>query len=175
MSLPSILGIAGYSGSGKTTLLLRLLPLLMAHGLTLAVIKHSHHWQLAEKSGSDSERYQALGVPQVLLISSDGRWLNGRALPPVVTDDLSAHAAILTPCDLILVEGYKHAPITKIEVIDQTLAAPALYTTDQRVIALAVDQPLETPLPLFLRDDVAGLSAFILDYLHHDSEQHANR
>jgi molybdopterin-guanine dinucleotide biosynthesis protein B len=37
-----ILGFVGYSGSGKTTLLCKLLPLLTARGLRIAVIKHEH-------------------------------------------------------------------------------------------------------------------------------------
>lgn len=173
--MPPLLGIAGYSGSGKTTLLLRLLPQLMAQGLTLAIIKHSHHRCLAAKHGSDSERYQALGVPQVLLVGADGWCLNGQQQPPAARNDILAYAAALMPCDLILVEGYKHEPIDKIEVINSALASPTLYASDPRVIAVAADSRLAIPLPLFLRDDIAGLSAFIMDYVHHDTEQSANR
>ena len=168
--MPPLLGLAGYSGSGKTTLLLRLLPQLIAQGLTLAVIKHSHHCHLAEKQGSDSECYQALGVPQVLLIGADGWQLNGQPQPPAARDDILAYAETLAPCDLILVEGYKHAPIDKIEVINSALGMPTLYTADPRVIAVAADSHLPTLLPFFLRDDVVGLSAFIMDYVHHDTE-----
>jgi molybdopterin-guanine dinucleotide biosynthesis protein B len=38
-----IIGIAGYSGSGKTTLIERIIPLLVAEGLRVSLIKHAHH------------------------------------------------------------------------------------------------------------------------------------
>ena len=36
-------GIAGYSGSGKTTLIERLVPTLVARGVSVSLIKHAHH------------------------------------------------------------------------------------------------------------------------------------
>ncbi|MDN6833787.1 MAG: molybdopterin-guanine dinucleotide biosynthesis protein MobB, partial [Enterobacterales bacterium] len=41
-SIP-LLGIAAYSGTGKTTLLKKLIPLLNAKGIRIALIKHTHH------------------------------------------------------------------------------------------------------------------------------------
>ncbi|BAE51573.1 molybdopterin-guanine dinucleotide biosynthesis protein B [Paramagnetospirillum magneticum] len=38
-----VFGIAGWSGSGKTTLLIRLIPALVARGVRVATVKHTHH------------------------------------------------------------------------------------------------------------------------------------
>lgn len=38
-----LLGFAAFSGTGKTTLLELLIPLLVAQGLKVALVKHSHH------------------------------------------------------------------------------------------------------------------------------------
>ena len=57
-----ILGIAAWSGTGKTTLLEKLLPLLAAYGLKVAVIKHAHH---------SFEGFKAWPIPK-LVIYRDG-------------------------------------------------------------------------------------------------------
>jgi molybdopterin-guanine dinucleotide biosynthesis protein B len=44
-----IFGLAGWSGSGKTTLMIRLIPALVARGLSVSTIKHAH-------SGFDVDR-----------------------------------------------------------------------------------------------------------------------
>ena len=37
-----ILGFCAFSGTGKTTLLTQLIPLLVANGVRIAMIKHAH-------------------------------------------------------------------------------------------------------------------------------------
>ena len=43
MSPLPLLGFVAWSGTGKTTLLERLIPRLVARGLRLGVLKHTHH------------------------------------------------------------------------------------------------------------------------------------
>jgi molybdopterin-guanine dinucleotide biosynthesis protein B len=45
----------------------------------------------------------------------------------------------LSPCDLVLVEGYKAAPIPKLEIHRPSLGKPLLYPGDPNVVALATD------------------------------------
>ena len=53
-----VFGFAGYSGSGKTTLIERVLPGLIAHGLRVSVIKHTHHDVDLDRPGKDSYRHR---------------------------------------------------------------------------------------------------------------------
>ena len=53
------LGIAGYSGSGKTTLVTRLIPELMARGLSVSTVKHTHHNVRLDRPGDLSRRLPA--------------------------------------------------------------------------------------------------------------------
>ena len=38
-----VFGFAGWSGSGKTTLIERLIPVLVARGVRVSLVKHAHH------------------------------------------------------------------------------------------------------------------------------------
>ncbi len=49
-----IIGLAGWSGSGKTTLITKLLPRLIARGLTVSTLKHAHHGFDMDQPGKDS-------------------------------------------------------------------------------------------------------------------------
>ena len=68
-----LLGITGYSGSGKTTLLEKLIPVLIAYGIRVSVIKHSHHNSQVDKEGKDSWRMKEAGSAQVILANNE-RW-----------------------------------------------------------------------------------------------------
>jgi len=159
-----VLGIAGYSGSGKTTLIEKLLPRLAAAGLAVSVIKQSHHDIEVDKPGKDSWRHRQAGAREVLL-TSPHRWMLVGELRGAPEPDLQAHIARLSPCDLVLVEGYKHADLDKIEVWRATNGKPWLHPDDRRCIAVAADAPPTGELPRFHPDDLDALAAFILDWL----------
>jgi molybdopterin-guanine dinucleotide biosynthesis protein B len=161
-----LLAISGYSGSGKTTLITRLIPLLRAAGLRVAVIKHTHHAAEWDAPGKDSWRHREAGAEQVMLVTPERRFLS-EACPAANELPLEAHVARLAPCDLVLAEGFKHHPAPRIEVIDVLQDKPRLYPADPQVLALAVDQPLDTALPQFARGDAAGISQFILYWFNH--------
>ncbi|HQT00805.1 MAG: molybdopterin-guanine dinucleotide biosynthesis protein B [Hydrogenophilales bacterium 16-64-46] len=132
-----VFGIAGYSGSGKTTLIERVLPVLAARGLRVAVLKHTHHSVDLDQPGKDSWRAREAGAAAVLLVS-DARsalLVEHRAEPPVLAELL----ARLPPCDLVLVEGWKREPIAKLEVHRAATGKPWLYPDDSCVRAVAAD------------------------------------
>jgi molybdopterin-guanine dinucleotide biosynthesis protein B len=160
-----LLGVAGWKGSGKTTLIERLLPLLRGSGLRVAAIKHTHH-PLRDHDGlTDGERHTRAGAAAVIVIGSENWELSGKpqTSPPPSLDDA---AALLGDVDLVLVEGFKSAPIEKIEVRGGG-SNPPLAASDPLVIAIAADdEPIER-VPVFDRNDAEGLAAFILDRLSH--------
>ena len=57
-----IFGLAGWSGSGKTTLVVRLLPALIARGVTVSTVKHAHHDFDIDQPGKDSWRHREAGA-----------------------------------------------------------------------------------------------------------------
>lgn len=155
-----VLGIAGYSGAGKTTLLEKLIPLLRTDGLTISLVKHAHCGFDVDHPGKDSYRHRQAGAGEVL-VASDLRWAlmhENQAESPPVLDDLLKK---LSPCDLVLVEGWKSDPIPKIEVHRQANGKPWLYPEDANILAVASDAPPPDDKHWLALDDVASIRAFI--------------
>lgn len=159
-----VFGIAGYSGSGKTTLLEKLIPRLTARGLTVSVIKHTHHGFDIDRPGKDSYRHREAGASEVLL-ACGVRWALMREVrdaPEPCLDDLLTR---LAPCDLVLVEGFKQEPIPKVEVYRPANGKPPLFPGRRDVVAVATDGEVATDLPRLPLDDAEAVAVFILDYL----------
>lgn len=156
-----VFGFAGYSGSGKTTLLEQLIPFFRAQGLQLALIKHAHHDFDIDQPGKDSYRHRKAGAAEVL-ITSDRRWALMHELNGAPEPDLATHLARLSPCDLVLVEGFKRAALPKLEIHRAANGKPLLFPQDPHIIAIASDTPLETALPLFDLNAVEPIGQFIL-------------
>jgi molybdopterin-guanine dinucleotide biosynthesis protein B len=161
-----ILGIAGYSGSGKTTLIEKLIPLLVREGLRVSLIKHAHHAFEVDYPGKDSWRHRQAGCTEVL-VSSSQRWALMHELRGGPEPTLQEQLRHLSPCDLVIVEGWKFDPIARIEVHRSGADArrPLLFPSDPHVIAVATDEPLDTRLPQFDLDDAAAIARFILDFV----------
>jgi len=142
-----ILGIAGYSGSGKTTLIEKLIPILVREGLRVSLVKHAHHEFDVDHPGKDSWRHRRAGCTEVLVTSSQ-RWALMRELRGEPEPGLQEQLQLLSPCDLVIVEGFKHDAIPKIEVHRREAGTALLHPGDPEVIAVATDEPLATKLPI---------------------------
>ena len=141
-----VLGFAAWSGTGKTTLLTKLIPLLKAQGLRVVIIKHAHHNFEIDKPGKDSYRFNKAGASQVVVASNKCiasiRMIEDNEDEPRLEDALNAlHTSQV---DLVLVEGFKHAAIPKIELHRQSLQKPYLYPRDKLIIALAENTKKES-------------------------------
>ncbi|MEW6313313.1 MAG: molybdopterin-guanine dinucleotide biosynthesis protein B [Pseudomonadota bacterium] len=158
-----VFGIAGYSGNGKTTLIERLIPALSAHGYTVSLVKHAHHDFDVDLPGKDSHRYRQAGASEVL-VSSARRWALMHELRGAAELDLDAALARLSPCDIVLVEGYKVAPIPKLEVYRPAAGKPRL-PADAHIVAVASDEAIDITLPLLDLNDAEAVARFILSYL----------
>jgi molybdopterin-guanine dinucleotide biosynthesis protein B len=159
-----VFGFAAWSGSGKTTLIENMLPLLVARGLKVSVIKHAHHAFDVDQPGKDSFRHRRAGAGEVL-ICSRARWALMHELRREPEPELPRLLERLTPCDLVLVEGFKRAPIPKIEIHRLAWAKPLLFPDDSHVVALATDAAIATRLPTFGLEDYAGIAGFMLKHL----------
>lgn len=156
-----VFGFAGYSGSGKTTLIEQLIPRILAEGYRVSLIKHAHHDFEIDYPGKDTYRHRQAGCQEVV-ISSDKRWAliaELRGAPQLSLEEILAR---LSPCDLVLVEGFKFDPIPKLEIHRPSLGKPLIYPNDPYIVALACDVPLESPLPVYDLRDSAALAALVL-------------
>lgn len=159
-----IIGIAGFSGSGKTTLVEKVIPLLVAEGLRVSLIKHAHHEFDVDQPGKDSYRHRHAGASEVL-VSSSKRWALMHELRGAAEATLEDQLKQLSPCDLVIVEGYKTAPIPKVEVHRRENNTPLLHPEDAHVVAVATDEALETKLPQLDIDDAGSVARFIIQHL----------
>ena len=157
-----VLGFAGWSGSGKTTLIEALVPRLTSLGLRVSLVKHAHHAFDVDQPGKDSYRHRQAGCVEVL-VSSPVRWALMHELRGDAELSLSDALRRLSPCDLVLVEGYKRAPIAKLEVWREALGKPRLHVADRHIVAVAADPPgrPSAGLPEFALGDVAAIATFI--------------
>ena len=159
-----VLGIAGYSGSGKTTLIEKVIPVLVAGGLRVSLIKHAHHEFDVDQPGKDSYRHRHAGCSEVL-VSSSKRWALMHELRESPEPSLDELVARMTPVDLLLVEGFKHHGHAKIEVHRPSLGKKLLYLEDPWIVAVATDEPFAARVPLLPLGDPAAVAAFISDHL----------
>lgn len=157
-----MIGIAGWSNSGKTTLIEKLTAHFSAKGLRIATIKHSHHKFEIDKPGSDTERHRRAGASETAIVSGSRvaviEEIEARGEP-----SLEDVAKRLKPADIIFVEGYKSAPILKVEVRRQEAATERmLASNDANVIAIAADYDVDGHgKPVLDLNDVEGIAAAI--------------
>lgn len=161
VSVP-IIGIVGWKKSGKTTLSVRLIAEFTRRGLSVSSIKHAHHAFQIDDGDTDSAKHRKAGAGQVAIVSSK-RWALVTELRDAPEPDFAEVVASLEPCDLVLVEGYKSAPIPKIEARrEAAFERTPLAERDPNVVAIAADHPVTgTSLPVFALDDVPAIADFI--------------
>lgn len=156
-----IVGIAGWKNSGKTTLVEALVRVLTARGYRVSTIKHAHHAFDIDVPGKDSHRHREAGAREVL-VASGQRWalmheLRGENEPSL--DDLLAR---LSPCDLVLVEGFKRDAHPKIEVVRAAGPDGRIADMDGTVCAIATDDAaLAAGHPHLPLNDIAAIADFI--------------
>lgn len=165
-----ILGFAAYSGTGKTTLLEQLIPLFNEKGLNVSLIKHAHHDFDIDYPGKDSYRLRKAGAIETL-VASNQRWAlvhehDHEADKFPAEPNLTELITHLTTdnIDLVLVEGFKHEAIPRIELHRKILNKPYLYPNDAQIIALATDSNDENiqALPLLDINDPRQIMHFII-------------
>jgi len=153
-------GFAGWSGSGKTTLIEKLIPLFVKRGLRVSLVKHAHHTFDVDHPGKDSYRHRQAGAGEVLVTSSR-RWVLMHELQGAQEPSFEEQIRHISPCDLLFVEGYKFAPIPKLEVWRAAPGEGLLHPNDPHIVAVASDAKVETRLPLLDLNAPEAIADFI--------------
>jgi len=164
MSGMKTIGFAGWSGSGKTTLIERIIPRFAEHGLRVSLIKHAHHTFDVDQAGKDSYRHRHAGAGEVLVTSSR-RWVLMHELRGEREPTFEEQAERLSPCDLLIVEGFKFASIPKIEVWRAATGEALLHPKDRDIVAIATDSKLKTGIPVLDLNDTDAIAAFVMVHL----------
>jgi molybdopterin-guanine dinucleotide biosynthesis protein B len=161
MSATRVLGITGWSGSGKTTLITKLIPALAARGLRIATLKHAHHSFDVDQPGKDSYVHRQAGASEVI-VSSARRWVQMHEVGDGREASLRELLQRVSPCDLILIEGFKSERHPKLEVYRAENSQKPLHPEDDRIVAIASDSPFpHAPVPRVDLNDIAAVADLV--------------
>jgi molybdopterin-guanine dinucleotide biosynthesis adapter protein len=161
MNLAKVLGIVGWSGAGKTTLITKLIPILARRGLRVATLKHAHHAFDVDQPGKDSYEHRKAGASEVI-VSSSRRWVQMHEVGSGAEASLAELLGRLSPCDLVLIEGFKGERHPKLEVYRQATDKGPLHPTDSRIVAIASDRGFpDARLPVVDLNDVESVADLV--------------
>ena len=166
MTKPPVIGVAGWKNSGKTTLTVKLVEAFAARGLKVATIKHAHHSFQIDEGETDSARHRRAGASEVAIVSG-GRWAIVHELRDEPEPSFSDMLDRLSPVDLVIAEGFKGEPISKVEVRrSESNSKEPLAASDPNIIAIATDHETDGgTLPVFALDDIDGIAKLIAQHL----------
>lgn len=166
-----VVGFFGYSGSGKTTLVEKLIPALKSRGLSVSVVKHAHHRFDIDHPGKDTWRHRQAGASEVVVASSCRLALirEFRQLTELTVHELIAE--LDAGVDWVLVEGFKHSNLNKIEVwrarAEHGSSAPPRYPSDAYIVAVATDAaaklPHATARPVLDLNNAAAVADYLVE------------
>ena len=157
--------VSGVKNSGKTTFLAALIPELKALGLQVAVIKHDGHSFLPDREGTDTFRLLEAGAMGTAVF--DGEKFQAVKYARVTEREL---APLFPEADLILLEGFKHSPYPKIEILRGAVSR-APVCDPATLLALVTDTELHpTGIPVYAPEDAAGVARLLADWIGKSKE-----
>jgi molybdopterin-guanine dinucleotide biosynthesis protein B len=158
--MPPVIAFVGKPDCGKTTLLEKLIPELNRRGLQVGTIKHHVHAFEMDREGKDTWRHKRAGARVVALSSPTGLGvIRDHDHDPAVPELLDRY---FPDVDLVLVEGYKHSDLPKVEVFRASVHDTPLAGRDQSWLALVSDVRPAGDLPWFGLDEIAALADFLV-------------
>jgi molybdopterin-guanine dinucleotide biosynthesis protein B len=153
--------VAAASNSGKTTLIEKVVRILKARGLRVAVIKHASAGFELDKPGKDSWRFQQAGADAVVLVGPGSMALMKKIEqepPPREIEKMVPDA------DIIIHEGFKKAAVNMIEVFRNGISGDLpLCMDDASYLALVSDKPYDVSIPRFDLNDAIGVADFLVN------------
>jgi len=156
-----MISVIGLKNAGKTTFLVALAAELVRRKFRVMTIKHGSHPADMDQQGKDTWRHWHEGKAERVLMESPGqRVLFERTTEE--SDPVTLARQYLTGADIVLVEGFKRAPLPKIEVYrraagPQPVFDPAVHDPAQWIAMVTDDRTLRAPFPVFRFSDTAWL------------------
>lgn len=121
-----IITVIGRKDAGKTTLTVALASEFARRRRRVMTIKHGHHPADVDRPGSDTFRhFREAKAERTLIAGPDIRVLFERT--PDDYDPVGLARRYMEDADLVLCEGYKRAPLPKIEVWRKAVGGRPLY------------------------------------------------
>ena len=144
MAATRIISIVGRKNAGKTTLAVALTSELVRRKHRVMTIKHGHHPADVDRQGSDTWRHFHEGqAERVLIASPELRVLFERSADDY--DPIGLARRYMEGADIVIAEGFKAAPLPKIEVYRRAVADKPLYnpraTNAREWVAILTDDP----------------------------------
>jgi molybdopterin-guanine dinucleotide biosynthesis adapter protein len=162
-----VIAFSGYSGAGKTTLMEGVMAAFKARGLRVSVVKHAHAGFDMDKPGKDSHRHRAAGAFEVLVASKHRSALLREYEKEM---EVSVHhliAQLYEGVDWVLVEGFKHGDLRKIEVFRPSLGKEPRFDEDDFIVGMATDDAAffqgKTLRPVFDLNAPSLVAQWLLD------------
>lgn len=142
-----IVGFVGTANCGKTTVLCSVVAELVARGYRVATIKHSRETIEVDHEGKDTFKHREAGACRVIAASAGRLAVMSEVEAEQEPDELVGR--YVDRADIVLVEGFKNAPVPKIEVWrtnqpDETIVC----RDDPHWLAIATDFPHEVEVPV---------------------------
>ena len=158
-----VLGIIG-NCEAKASLVADIVAHLVRRGYAVSTVKRVRDDVDLDRPGKDTFQQRQAGAHEVIIASSF-RW----AILHERTDgfhepEISPLIARLDPVDFIIAEGFRIAPIPKIEIIRAGSTRRPQYLDDPSIIAIASDGPMQLPLATFALTDVAALASCLIEH-----------
>jgi molybdopterin-guanine dinucleotide biosynthesis protein B len=156
-----IISVIGRKNAGKTTLAVALLSELARRGHRVMTIKHGHHPASVDTPGTDTWRHFNEGRAERTLISSPQlRVLFERS--PDDYDPIGLVRRYMQDADIVVTEGFKAAPLPKIEVFRRAAGDRPLYDAAQPnagewVAIITDDAHLQADCPVLRFSDTIWL------------------
>lgn len=156
-----ILAVCGVKNSGKTTFLCSLIPELNRLGLKVAAIKHDGHDFEPDRPGSDSYRLLQAGARGVA-VYSHSRYQLVRLQEGVQAGQL---VRVFDDMDLILLEGGKHSPYPKVELVRAPISRCPVLPPEELLAVCTNWEDADWGIPRLPLEDGAEAARWIAHWL----------
>ena len=153
--------VAAASNSGKTTLIEKVVALLKARGLRVAVVKHASAGFDLDKPGKDSWRFDQAGADTIVLVGPDRMAILKKLRQEPAPEEFMRAAG---DADIVIHEGFKKSAMNMIEVFRTGASGdrPLCMDGPSSFLALVSDCQFPVSLPWFDLNDAEGVADFIM-------------